>query len=79
LRDEAQGHAQDPETVLDLANGRLLRPPQGVLHAGQRWDVVGLGRQGSLVVRRGSQQLELQQLELQPPSGAPDLSPENRA
>jgi len=90
--DWAQGHAQDPETVLDLANGRLLRPPQGVLHAGQRWDVVGLGRQGSLVVRRGSQQLELQQLEPQPlepqppsgqasgtPSGAPGLSPENRA
>ena len=89
--DWAQGHAQDPETVLNLAHGRLLRPPQGVLHAGQHWDVVGLGRQGSLLVRRGSQQLELQQLEPQPleplppagpPSGqqseAPGLSPENR-
>jgi len=81
--DWAQAHAQDPETVLNLANERLLRPPQGVLHAGQRWDVLRLGRQGSLVVCRGSQQLELQQLAPQPPPppppGMPGLSPENRA
>ena len=77
--DWAIGHARDPETVLALANARLVRPPQGVLHAGQRWTVCGLGRQGSLVVRCGDQQLELQQLEPQPPSSQEPLSPENPA
>jgi BirA family biotin operon repressor/biotin-[acetyl-CoA-carboxylase] ligase len=77
--DWARGHAHEPETVLTLANERLVRPPQGVLHAGQRWTVCGLGRQGSLLVRCGDQQLELQQLEPQPASSQEPLSPENPA
>lgn len=77
--DWARGHAQQPDTVLALANARLARPPQGVLHAGQRWTVSGLGPQGCLVVRCGDQQLELQQLEPQPAADVDGLSPENRA
>jgi BirA family biotin operon repressor/biotin-[acetyl-CoA-carboxylase] ligase len=77
--DWARGHAREPETVLALANARLVRPPQGVLHAGQRWSVDGLGPQGSLVVRRGDQRFELQQLEPQPAAEVDGLSPESRA
>lgn len=77
--DWARRHAGEAATVVALANARLVRPPQGVLHAGQRWSVCGLGATGSLVVRRADQQLELQRLE--PPMAAEGsgLSPENRA
>lgn len=77
--DWARRHAGEPATVVALANARLVRPAQGVLHAGQRWSVCGLGATGSLVVRRADQQLELQRLEPATAAEGSGLSPENRA
>ena len=72
--DWARSQAQNGQLVLELANRRLHRPPQGVLHQGQWWQVDGLGPQGSLLVHSGAQQLALRQL-----VPGDDLSPENRA
>jgi BirA family biotin operon repressor/biotin-[acetyl-CoA-carboxylase] ligase len=72
--DWARSQAQNGQGVLLLANQRLHRPAQGVLHQGQWCQVDGLGPQGSLLVRCGAQQLALRQLE-----PGDNLSPENRA
>jgi len=75
--DWARSQAQNAALVLELANQRLHRPPQGVRHQGQWWQIDGLGPQGQVLVHRGSAHLALRQLEPGEPGAS--LSPENRA
>ncbi len=55
----AQQHADQSELVLQQVEQRLYRPAGGWLHNGQRWQVQGLGSQGTLLLQRPGQQLEL--------------------
>ena len=51
----AQQMAQDPEAVHQAAEDLLLRPPEGLVHAGEHWQVAGLEPDGGLrLVRPGA-------------------------
>lgn len=55
----AQAHSTRGERVIALAEARLLRPSQGWLHAGERWQVSGLSSGGALRLERSGRRVEL--------------------
>ena len=71
--DWARQQALEPQRVLQLANLRLYKPTQGLMHQGQCWQVAGLGHGGSLLLERPGQQLELRGM----PQPGSNLSPES--
>ena len=56
----AQQMASDPAAVHQAAEALLVRPPQGLVHAGERWQVVGLERDGGLRLERPGAAITLQ-------------------
>ena len=58
--ERAQQLAVDPEQVRLGAEVLLLRPPEGYLHAGERWQVVGLECDGGLRLQRPGAAITLQ-------------------
>jgi BirA family biotin operon repressor/biotin-[acetyl-CoA-carboxylase] ligase len=59
-------HATQQQLVLDQVAQRMYCPPGGWPHAGERWQLDGLGSNGELQLRRGGQCLSLHGLELSP-------------
>lgn len=53
--DWAQGHAGDPGLVLQEAEARLWRPPQGLWINDRPWQVAGLEPDGRLRLERGAE------------------------
>ena len=58
--DWAQQVASDPAAVHQAAEALLLRPPEGLLHGGERWQVAGLERDGGLRLERPGAAITLQ-------------------
>jgi BirA family transcriptional regulator, biotin operon repressor / biotin---[acetyl-CoA-carboxylase] ligase len=60
-RDQAAGgHGEAGERIRLLAERRLQPCPEGLLHAGARWQVEGLAADGALRLRRGALTTRLQ-------------------
>ncbi|MEO1002752.1 MAG: biotin--[acetyl-CoA-carboxylase] ligase [Cyanobacteria bacterium J06638_7] len=53
-RDQAAASPGAGEAIRRLAESRLQPCPEGLLHAGERWQVEGLSGDGALRLRRGS-------------------------
>jgi BirA family biotin operon repressor/biotin-[acetyl-CoA-carboxylase] ligase len=58
--ERSQQLADDPDQVRRAAEGLLLRPPEGFLHGGDRWQVLGLERDGGLRLQRPGAEITLQ-------------------
>ncbi len=58
--ERSQQLAGDPDQVRRAAEGLLLRPPEGFLHGGERWQVLGLERDGGLRLQRPGAEITLQ-------------------
>ena len=58
--ERSQQLADDPDQVRRAAEGLLLRPPEGFLHGGERWQVLGLERDGGLRLQRPGAEITLQ-------------------
>jgi BirA family biotin operon repressor/biotin-[acetyl-CoA-carboxylase] ligase len=53
-RDQAAASVGGGEAIRRLAESRLQPCPHGLVHAGERWQVEGLGADGALRLRRGA-------------------------
>lgn len=66
----AQAYSSQAARVHDLAEERLLRPSEGWLHQGQRWQVIGLSATGALRLERDADTIELQNQVINPETAA---------